>query len=96
MCLIMKIFCEHFSLSFVFLYILLCTFFEFFASADRGSRYIRFRDNIGDKQYGEDYNIGNKQYSSKNLSYCPIHSCLVPVTLFIVLAGVPNGCMAVG
>jgi hypothetical protein len=27
------------------------------------------------------YNIGNKQYSSKNLSYCPIHSCLVLVTI---------------
>jgi hypothetical protein len=27
------------------------------------------------------YNIGNKQYSSKNLSYCPIHSCLVLVAI---------------
>jgi hypothetical protein len=33
-------------------------------------------DYIGDNQYGESYNIGNKQYSSKNLSYCPIHRFL--------------------
>jgi hypothetical protein len=39
----------------------------------RSSRYIRYRDNIGHNQYGESYHIGNKQYSSKNLSYCPIH-----------------------
>jgi hypothetical protein len=25
-------------------------------------------DNIGDNQYGKSYNIGNKQYSSKNFS----------------------------
>ena len=47
----------------------------------RSSRYIRYRDNIGDNQYGESYNIGNKQYSSKNLSYCPIHRFLESVTL---------------
>ena len=29
--------------------------------------------NIGDNQYGEGYHIGNKQYSSKNLSCCPIY-----------------------
>jgi hypothetical protein len=30
-------------------------------------------DSIGDNQYGESYNLGNKQYSSKNLWYCQIH-----------------------
>jgi hypothetical protein len=60
----------------------LCTFFAFSASADRRSRYIRYRDYIGDNQYGETvYNIGNKQYSSKNLSYCPIHRFLESVPL---------------
>ena len=49
----------------------LCTFFAFFASADRKSRYIRYRDNIDYPRYGENYNIGDNQYSSKNLSYCP-------------------------
>ena len=33
----------------------------------RSSRYIRYRDNIGDNQHGESYNIGDNQYSSKNL-----------------------------
>jgi hypothetical protein len=65
----------------VFFFKNLCTFFAFFASAYRRSRYIRYRDNIGDNQYGESYNIGNKQYSSKNLSYCPIHRFLESVTL---------------
>jgi hypothetical protein len=47
----------------------------------RSSRYIRYRDNIGDNQYGESYNIGSKQYSLKNLSYCRIHRFLESVTL---------------
>jgi hypothetical protein len=42
-------------------------------------------DNIGDNQYGEIYNIGNKQYSSKNLSYCPIHSFLESITPLTVV-----------
>ena len=33
-------------------------------------------DNIGDNQHGESYFIGNKQNSSKNLSYCLIHRFL--------------------
>jgi hypothetical protein len=33
-------------------------------------------DNIGDDQYGESYNIGNKQYSSKNLSNYTTHRFL--------------------
>ncbi len=47
----------------------------------RSSRYIRYRDNIGYPQYGESYNIGDNQYSSKNLSYCPINRFLESVTL---------------
>jgi hypothetical protein len=64
-----------------FLYFL-CTFFAFFASADRKSRYIRYRDNIGYPRYGQSYNIGDNQYtySSKNLSYCPINRFLESVT----------------
>jgi hypothetical protein len=78
----MKIFGVHFSSIFCgFFFILLCTFFAFFASADRRSRYIRYRDNIGDNQYGERYNVGDNQYSSKNLCYCPIHRFLESVTL---------------
>jgi hypothetical protein len=65
---------------FVFFFIFLCTFFAFFASADRKSRCIRYRDNIGYPRYGESYNIGDNQYSSKNLSYCPIHRFLESVT----------------
>ena len=42
-------------------------------ATDTQVRYIRYRDNIGDNQYGESYNIGNKQYSSKHLLYCPIY-----------------------
>ena len=77
MCLIMKIFGVHLSSIFcVFYFIFLCTFFAFFASADRRSRYIRYRNNIEDNQYGESYNIGNKQYSSQNLSYGPIQRFL--------------------
>jgi hypothetical protein len=37
-------------------------------------------DKIGDNQYGERYNIGNNQYSSKHLSYCPIHRFLESIT----------------
>jgi hypothetical protein len=47
------------------------------------SRYIRYRDNIGYPQYGESYTIGDNQYSSKNLSYCPINRFLESVTLLI-------------
>ena len=39
-----------------------------------------------DNQYGENYNIGNKQYSSKNLSYCPMHRFLESVTLLTAKA----------
>ena len=52
----------------------------FFASADRRRRYIRYRDNIGYPRYGESYNIGDNQYASKNLSYCPINRFLESVT----------------
>jgi hypothetical protein len=54
----MKIFWVYFpSIFFVFFYKQICTFFAFFASADRRSRYIRYRDNIGDNQYGESYKL---------------------------------------
>ena len=33
-------------------------------------------DNIRNDQYGENYNIGSKQYTSKNLLYCPTHRFL--------------------
>ncbi len=62
-----------------FFFVFLCTFFAFFASADRRRRYIRYRDNIGYPRYGESYNIGDNQYSSKNLSYCPINRFLESV-----------------
>ena len=64
---------------FVFFFIFLCTFFAFFASADRRRRYIRYRDNIGYPRYGERYDIGDNQYSSNNLSYCPINRFLESV-----------------
>jgi len=48
----------------------------FFASSDRRRRYLRYRDNIGYPRYGESYNIGDNQYSSKNLLYCPINRFL--------------------
>jgi hypothetical protein len=81
MCLIMKIFGVHLSSIFcVFFLFFLCTFFAFFASADRRRRYIRYRDNIGYPRYGESYNIGDNQYASKNLSYCPINRFLESVT----------------
>jgi hypothetical protein len=37
-------------------------------------------ENIGDNQYGESYNIDNKQYASKKLSYCQIYRFLESVT----------------
>ena len=64
---------------FVVFYIFLCTFFAFFPSSDRRRRYIRYRDNIGYPRYGESYNIRDNQYSSKNLSYCPINRFLESV-----------------
>ena len=42
----------------------------------RSSRYIRYRYNIGYPRYGERYDIGDNQYSSNNLSYCPINRFL--------------------
>jgi hypothetical protein len=45
----------------------------------RSSRYIRYHDNIGYPRYGENYNIRDNQYSSKNLSYCPINRFLESV-----------------
>jgi hypothetical protein len=81
MCLIMKIFGVHVSSIFcVLFFYFLCTFFAFFASADRKSTCIRYRDNIGYPRYGESYNIGDNQYSSKNLSCCPINRFLESVT----------------
>jgi hypothetical protein len=76
----MKIFGVHFSSIFCGFFSFLCTFLAFFASADRKSRHIRYRDNIGYPRYGESYNIGDNQYSSKNLSYCPINRFLELVT----------------
>jgi len=49
----------------------------------RRRRYIRYRDNIGYPRYGESYNIGDNQYSSKNLSYCPINRFLESVPFSI-------------
>ena len=46
----------------------------------RSSRYIRYRDNIGYPRYGERYDIGDNQYSSNNLSYCPINRILESIT----------------
>ena len=63
-----------------FILFFLCTFFAIFASADRRRKYIRYRDNIGYPRHGERYNIGDNQYSSKNLSYCPINRFLGSVT----------------
>jgi hypothetical protein len=77
---IMKIFGAYFSSIFCGYFYFLCTFFAYFASADRKSRYIRYRDNIGYPRYSESYNIGDNQYSSKNLSYCPINRFLESVT----------------
>ena len=45
----------------------------------RSSRNIRYRDNIGYPRYGERYDIGDNQYSSNNLSYCPINRFLESV-----------------
>ena len=46
----------------------------------RSSRYIRYRDNIGYPRYGERYDIGDNQYSSNNLSYCPINRFLESIS----------------
>jgi hypothetical protein len=54
----------------------------------RSSRYIRYRDNIGYPRYGERYDIGDNQYSSNNLSYCPINRFLESImNLMTVLNG---------
>jgi hypothetical protein len=81
-------FCVHLSAIF------LCVFFcvhclRFFASSDRRRRY---RDNIGYPRYGatESYNIGDNQYSSKNLSYCPINR-LFPIRISIPDADSASG-----
>ena len=50
----------------------------------RSSRYIRYRDNIGYPRYGERYDIGDNQYSSNNLSYCPIYRFLESITNLIL------------
>jgi hypothetical protein len=59
----------------------------------RSSRYIRYRDNIGYPRYGERYDIGDNQYSSNNLSYCPINRFLesVPTLTLIGVALGSNG-----
>ena len=71
----------------------MCTFFAFFASSDCRRRYIRYRDNIGYPRYGESYNIGDNQYSSKNLLYCPINRFLesVPFPSRVLLAAGLSG-----
>ncbi len=46
----------------------------------RSSRYIRYRDNIGYPRYGERYDIGDNQYSSNNLPYCPINRFLESIS----------------
>jgi hypothetical protein len=53
----------------------------------RSSRYIRYRDNIGYPRYGERYDIGDNQYSSNNLSYCPINRFLESVPTLRPTAG---------
>jgi hypothetical protein len=63
----------------------------------RSSRYIRYRDNIGYPRYGERYDIGDNQYSSNNLSYCPINRFLESVpTLNSTPASVLGFAAAVG
>ena len=59
----------------------------------RSSRYIRYRDNIGyPRRYGERYDIGDNQYSSNNLSYCPINRFLESVpTLSRRLSRISHG-----
>ena len=47
---------------------------------ESGSRYIRYSDNIGYPRYGERYDIGDNQYSSNNLSYCPINRFLESIS----------------
>jgi hypothetical protein len=57
----------------------------------RSSRYIRYRDNIGYPRYGERYDIGDNQYSSNNLSYCPINRFLESITnLSRIVAKLPQ------
>jgi hypothetical protein len=60
----------------------------------RSSRYIRYRDNIGYPRYGERYDIGDNQYSSNNLSYCPINRFLesVPTLMAVWIAQSACGC----
>ena len=55
----------------------------------RSSRYIRYRDNIGYPRYGERYDIGDNQYSSNNLSYCPINRFLESVPTLSVDMSIP-------
>ena len=99
MCLIMKIFRLHLSSIFCGFFYFLCTFF---ASSDRRRRYIRYRDNIGYPRtmvkvimfhHGESYNVGDNQYSSKNLLYCPINRFLesVPFPSRVLLAAGLSG-----
>ena len=52
----------------------------------RSSRYIRYRDNISYPRYGERYDIGDNQYSSNNLSYCPINRFLESITILSLKA----------
>ena len=56
----------------------------------RSSRYIRYRDNIGYPRYGERYDIGDNQYSSNNLSYCPINRFLESITILSCLTSHAN------
>jgi hypothetical protein len=80
MCLIMKIFGVHLSSIFGGFFLFFVHIFCIFCFRRSKSRYIRYRDNIGYPRYGESYNIGDNQYSSKNLSYCPINRFLESVT----------------
>jgi hypothetical protein len=57
----------------------------------RSSRYIRYRDNIGYPRYGERYDIGDNQYSSNNLSYCPINRFLESIMNLTCAATLPSG-----
>jgi hypothetical protein len=60
----------------------------------RSSRYIRYRDNIGYPRYGERYDIGDNQYSSNNLSYCPINRFLESVPTLRYNRGVETQCLS--
>jgi hypothetical protein len=71
---------EHFYCAFFFDF--LCTFFAFFASADRKSRYIRYRDKIGYPRYGESYNmITNTPQKTYRFFFCIhfLHFLLPPI-----------------